>query len=89
MMMAFDARKCTSHIKQWPRRYEQVEQGSCADPGFFVRREGGGRGPTAENSLDNVILQFKDGIQWFYYRGEEGVQLLPGGGGVQRNRYNL
>ena len=34
-------------------------------------------------------LQFTEWIQWFYYRGEEGVQLLPGGGGVQRNRYNL
>ena len=39
-----------------------------------------------ENSLDNVffshqlILQFTEWIQWFYYRGEEGVQLLPGGG---------
>ena len=39
-----------------------------------------------ENSLDNVcfsyqlILQFTEWIQWFYYRGEEGVQLLPGVG---------
>ena len=32
-----------------------------------------------------LILQFTEWIQWFYYRGEEGVQLLPGGGGVQRN----
>ena len=59
---------------------------------------GGGGGVEArrpENSLDNVffrhqlILQFTEWIQWFYYRGEEGVQLLPGGGGVQRNPYNL
>ena len=59
---------------------------------------GGGGGVEArrpENSLDNVffshqlILQFTEMIQWFYYRGEEGVQLLPGGGGVQRNPYNL
>ena len=59
---------------------------------------GGGGGVEArrpENSLDNVffshqlILQFTELIQWFYYRGEEGVQLLPGGGGVQRNPYNL
>ena len=59
---------------------------------------GGGVGVEArrpENSLDNVyfthqlILQFTEWIQWFYYRGEEGVQLLPGGGGVQRNPYNL
>ena len=57
-----------------------------------------GRGVEAgrpENRLDNVffshqlILQFTKWIQWFYYRGEEGVQLLPGGGGVQRNPYNL
>ena len=81
----------------------QVEQGSCADPGSFVRRGGGGGGGGGggvearrpENSLDNVffshqlILQFTEWIQWFYYRGEEGVQLLPGGGGVQRNPYNL
>ena len=90
-----DARKCTFHIKQWPRRYEQVEQGSCADPGMFVRRRGGGRGPTARKQSGQcffshqLILQFTEWIQWFYYRGEEGVQLLPGGGGVQRNRYNL
>ena len=59
----------------------------------------GGEGVEArrpENSLDNVFLginlfflQFTEWIQWFYYRGEEGVQLLPGGGGVERNRYNL
>ena len=51
---------------------------------------GGGGGEVEarrpENSLDNVffshqfILQFTEWIQWFYYRGEEGVQLLPGGG---------
>ena len=48
---------------------------------------GGGGGVEArrpENSLDNVffshqlILQFTEWIQWFYYRGKEGVQLLPG-----------
>ena len=27
-----------------------------------------------------LILQFTEWIQWFYYRGEEGVQLLTGGG---------
>ena len=55
---------------------------------------GGVEARRSENSLDNVffshqlILQFTEWIQWFYYRGE-GVQLLPGGGGVQRNPYNL
>ena len=56
---------------------------------------GGGRGPTARKQSGQcffshqLILQFTEWIQWFYYRGEEGVQLLPGGGGVQRNPYNL
>ena len=36
-----------------------------------------------------LILQFTEWIQRFYYRGEEGVKLLPGGGGVQRNPYKL
>ena len=67
----------------------QVEQGSCADQGIFVRRGGGGgggRGPTARKQSGQcffshqLILQFTEWIQWFYYRGEEGVQLLPGGG---------
>ena len=56
----------------------------------FLSGGGGGGGGVdsrrPENSLDNVffshqlILQFTEWIQWFYYRGEEGVQLLPGGG---------
>ena len=56
---------------------------------------GGGRGPTAKKQSGQcffshqLILQFTEWTQWFYYRGEEGVQLLPVGGGVQRNRYNL
>ena len=47
---------------------------------------GGGRGPTARKQSGQcffshqLILQFTEWIQWFYYRGEEGVQLLPGGG---------
>ena len=58
---------------------------------FCQARGGGVEARRPENSLDNVflshqlILQFTEWIQWFYYRGEEGVQLLPGGGGVQRN----
>ena len=75
----------------------QVEWGSCADPGIFFRRwvGGGVEARRPENSLDNVffshqlILQFTEWIQWFYCRGEEGVQLLPGGVGVHRNPYNL
>ena len=46
----------------------------------FLSGGGGGGG-------HQLILQFTGWIQRFYYRGEEGVQLLPGG--VQRNRYNL
>ena len=64
---------------------------------FFVRRRGGG-GSRLDGQKTvwtmfffshQLILQFKEWIQCFYYRGEEGVQLLPGGGGVQRNPYNL
>ena len=67
------------------------------DPEIFVRGGGGGGGGGGgvearrpENSLDNVffshqlILQFTEWIQWFNYRGEEGVQLLPGGGGCPK-----
>ena len=63
----------------------------------FLSGVGGGvvEARRQENSLDNVFLvinlfySFTEWIQWFYYRGEEGVQLLPGGRGVQRNPYNL
>ena len=56
---------------------------------------GGGRGPKTRKQSGQcffshqLILQFTELIQWFYYRGEEGVQLLTVGGGVQRNPYNL
>ena len=62
---------------------------------FLSGGRGGGSNPTARKQSGQcffshqLILQFTEGIQWFYYRGEEEVQLLPGGGGVQRNRYNL
>ena len=36
-----------------------------------------------------LILQFTEGIQWFYYRGEEGGPTSSRGWGVQRNPYNL
>ena len=62
----------------------------------FCQAGGGSEARRPEKSLDDVfflshqlILQFTEWIQWFYYRGEEGVQLLPGGGGVQRNPFNL
>ena len=57
---------------------------------------GGGSRPEARKQFGQcfflshqLILHFTEWIQCFYYRGEEGVQLLPGGGGVQRNPYNL
>ena len=54
----------------------------------FVRRGGGGGGsrPDGQKTVwtmffcHQLILQFTECIQWFYYRGEEGVQLLPGVG---------
>ena len=63
----------------------QVEQGSCADPGSFVRR-GGARRP--ENSLDNVFLV----INLFYNLQSGSNGFITEGlilGGVQRNPYNL
>ena len=48
---------------------------------FCQGGEGGVEARRPENSLDNVffchqlILQFTEWIQWFYYRGEKGVQL--------------
>ena len=44
---------------------------TCADPGFF---SGGVQARRPENSLDNfffspqLIFQFTEGVQWFYYR---------------------
>ena len=79
------------------QRGSNIFQGGGSN--FFQGGPGGGGGVEArrpENSLDNVFfshqlffLQFTEWIQWFYYRGEKGVQLLPGGGGVQRNPYYL
>ena len=59
-MALTDARKCTLHIKQWPRRYEQVEQGSCADPGIFVRRGGGGGGSRPDGQITVQIELWPD-----------------------------
>ena len=77
----------TQENVHYTRRYEPVEQGSCADPGIFVRRGGGGGGGGVQKTVwtmiffsHQIILQFTEWIQWFYYRGEEGVQLLPGVG---------
>ena len=59
---------------------------------------GGGGGVEArrpENSLDNVFLvinlfySLQSGSNGFITEGRRGVQLFPGGGGVQRNPYNL
>ena len=57
-----------------------------------ARGGGGGSRPDGQKTVwtmfflsHQLILQFTEWIQWFYYRGEEGVQLLTGGGGVERN----
>ena len=59
----------------------------------FCQAGGGVEARRPENSLDNVffshqlILQLTEWIQWFYYRGEEGVQLLPGGVGGSKETH--
>ena len=65
----------------------QVEQGSCADAGIFVRRGGGGgRGPTPENSLDNVFLvinlfyNLQSGSNGFITEGRRGSNFFQGVG---------
>ena len=53
---------------------------------FCQARGGGVEARRPENSLDNVffshqlILQFTEWIQWFYYRGEEGSNFFQGVG---------
>ena len=47
----------------------------CADPGIFCPGGGG------EVQAPQLILQFKEGVQWFYYTFTGGgVQLFPGMG---------
>ena len=64
--------------------------------GFITGGGGGGGGVEArrpENSLDNVffshqlILQLTEWIQWFYYRGEEGVSIFFQGVGVSKETH--
>ena len=66
----------------------------------FLSGGGGGRGGSRPrrpvNSLDNVFLvinlfySLQSGSNGFITEGRmHGVQLLPGGGGVQRNPYIL
>ena len=50
---------------------------TCADPGFFVR---GVQAP-------QLILQFTEGVQWFYYTFSMGSNFFPGGGGPNANFY--
>ena len=83
---------------------ENVHYTLNSDPGVtvfmrgsrnFCQAGGGGGGGSRPDGQKTVFshqplfLQFTEWIQWFYYRGEEGVQLLPGGGGVQRDPYDL
>ena len=62
----------------------QVEQGSCADPGIFVRRGGGGGGSRPENSLDNVFfshqLILQSGSNGFITEGRRGSNFFQGVG---------
>ena len=68
----------------------QVEQGSCADPGIFVRRGGGGGGGVEarrpENSLDNVLLvislfyNLQSGSNGFITEGRRGSNFFQGVG---------
>ena len=99
-MMALTQENVHYTLNSGPDVYVQVEQGSCADPGIFVRRGGGGgggRGPTARKQSGQFFLV----INLFYFtvfrvdpmvllqRGGGGSNFFQGVGGVQRNPYNL
>ena len=80
-----DARKCTLHINQWPRRYEQVEQGSCADPGFFCQAVGvggGGGGGGGDNVflVINLFHSLQSGSNGFITEGRRGSNFFQGVG---------
>ena len=47
----------------------------CPDQGIFCQGGVGGRVQAPQ-----LILQFKEGVQWFYYTFSRGVQLFPGVG---------
>ena len=67
-----------------------VEQGSCADPGIFVRRGGGGGGGIeARRPVINLFYSFQSGSNGFITEGRRGSNFFQGVGGVQRNPYNL
>ena len=69
---------------------EQVEQGSCADPGIFVRRGaggGGGRGPTARKQsrqcyflIINFFYNLQSGSNGFITEGRRGSNFFQGVG---------
>ena len=73
---------------------EQVEQGSCADPGIFVRRGGGGgggRGPTSrKQSGQRFVLVIKlfyclqSGSNGFITEGRRGSNFFQGVGCLKK-----
>ena len=64
----------------------QVEQGSCADPGIFVRGGGGVEARRPKNSLDNVFLvinlfyNLQSGSNGFITEGRRGSNFFQGVG---------
>ena len=78
------------HIKQWPMRYEQVEQDSCVDPGIFVRQGGGGgggRGPMTRKQSGQCFFSHQlISTHFTVYRVDPTVLLQRGGGGPTSSR---
>ena len=64
---------------------------------FWSRGGGGGGGSRPDDQKQsgqcffviNLFYSLQSGSNGFITEGRRGVQLLPGGGGVQRNPYNL
>ena len=54
----------------------------CADPGIFCQGWGGVQAP-------QLILQFKEGVQWFYYTFSRGGPTFSRGGGPIETRITI
>ena len=73
----------TQENVHYTRRYEPVEQGSCADPGIFVRRGGGGVQKTVWAMIFLVIKLFyslQSGSNGFITEGRRGSNFFQGWG---------
>ena len=81
-----DARKCTLHIKQWPRPYEQTSRTGFMRGSRNFCQGGGVEARRPKNSLDNVFLvinlfyNLQSGSNGFITEGRRGSNFFQGVG---------